>query len=82
MKALLLKLIRFYRTQISPGTPPCCRFVPTCSTYAMEAIERHGALKGGLLAVWRVMRCHPFHKEKGYLYDPVPPKKIQYKKKS
>lgn len=77
MKALLLFLVRFYRKNISPARPPCCRFIPTCSTYALEAIEVHGALKGGALAVWRVMRCHPFHKEKGFIYDPVPPKKTR-----
>lgn len=77
MKALLLFLVRFYRKNISPARPPCCRFIPTCSTYALEAIEVHGALKGGALAVWRVLRCHPFHKEKGFIYDPVPPKKTR-----
>ena len=71
MKRLMLALIRFYRTNISPARPPCCRFIPTCSTYAVEV---HGALKGGLLAVWRVLRCHPFHREKSFIYDPVPPK--------
>ena len=74
MKRLMLALIRFYRTNISPARPPCCRFIPTCSTYALEAVEVHGALKGGLLAVWRVLRCHPFHWEKSFIYDPVPPK--------
>ncbi|MDD6161056.1 MAG: membrane protein insertion efficiency factor YidD [Oscillospiraceae bacterium] len=75
MKKLVLALIRFYRKNISPLRPPCCRVIPTCSTYAREAVEVHGALKGSLLAVWRVMRCHPFHKEKDFIYDPVPPKK-------
>ena len=74
MKRLMLALIRFYRTNISPARPPCCRFIPTCSTYALEAVEVHGALKGGLLAVWRGLRCHPFHREKSFIYDPVPPK--------
>lgn len=77
MKQVLLFLVRFYRKNISPTRPPCCRFIPTCSTYALQAIEVHGALKGGLLAVWRVLRCHPFHKEKGFIYDPVPPKKTR-----
>lgn len=77
MKQILLFLVRFYRKNISPTRPPCCRFIPTCSTYALQAIEVHGALKGGLLAVWRVLRCHPFHKEKGFIYDPVPPKKTR-----
>ncbi len=75
MKRVLLCLIRFYRKNISPAKPPCCRFIPTCSTYALEAVEVHGALKGGLLSLWRILRCHPFHKEKTFIYDPVPPKK-------
>ena len=70
-------LVRFYRKNISPARPPCCRFIPTCSTYALEAIQVHGAVKGGLLSVWRILRCHPFHKEKGFIYDPVPPKKTR-----
>lgn len=77
MKSLLLWCIRFYRRHISPGRPPCCRFIPTCSAYALEAVELHGALKGGVLALWRILRCHPFHKEKTFVYDPVPPKKIK-----
>ena len=72
MKSLILGLIRFYRGTISPTRPPCCRFVPTCSQYALEAISRYGALKGGWLALKRICRCHPFHR-KGYrFYDPVP----------
>ncbi len=70
MKRLLLALIRFYRTCISPFTPPACRFTPTCSQYAMEAIEKYGAAKGGWLALKRILRCHPFYK--GDYYDPVP----------
>ena len=77
MKRLLLALIRWYRRDISPYTPPSCRFIPTCSAYALEAVEVHGALKGGALALWRVLRCHPFHREKIFIYDPVPPKKIR-----
>ncbi|OUP41615.1 membrane protein insertion efficiency factor YidD [Pseudoflavonifractor sp. An187] len=77
MKQILLFLVRYYRKHISPTRPPSCRFIPTCSTYALQAIEVHGALKGGLLAAWRVLRCHPFHKEKGFIYDPVPPKKTR-----
>ena len=79
MKRLLLALIRFYRKSISPLRPPCCRFIPSCSTYAMEAIQVHGALKGSALAIWRILRCHPFHKDKNYIYDPVPPKKNRRK---
>ncbi len=75
MKALLLRLIRFYQRNISPTRPPCCHFIPSCSAYALEAVETHGALKGGALALWRFLRCHPFHREKGYIYDPVPPKR-------
>ena len=63
-------LIRFYQTCISPLTPPACRFTPTCSQYALEAITKYGALKGSYLAVRRILRCHPFYK--GDLYDPVP----------
>ncbi len=79
MKQLLLALIRFYRESISPLRPPCCRFIPSCSTYAMEAVQVHGALKGSALAIWRILRCHPFHKDKNYIYDPVPPKKNRRK---
>ncbi|MFC5403967.1 membrane protein insertion efficiency factor YidD [Cohnella soli] len=64
--------IRFYRKFISPLTPPSCRFLPTCSAYALEAIEVHGAFKGSYLAARRISKCHPFHKGG---YDPVPPKK-------
>ena len=70
MKKLLLKMIRFYRRCISPYTPACCRFTPTCSAYAMEAIEKYGAMKGGFLALKRFLRCNPFYK--GDPYDPVP----------
>lgn len=75
MKAVLLALIRFYRTHISPATPPSCRFIPTCSTYALEAIEVHGALRGSWLALRRLLRCHPFHRDRSFVYDPVPPKR-------
>ena len=69
MRRVLLLLIRFYQRCISPGLPPRCRYIPTCSTYAVTAINRYGALKGGLMAVWRVLRCNPFSKGG---YDPVP----------
>lgn len=72
MKFILLVLIRFYRKCISPLFPPCCRFVPTCSQYALEAIEKYGAWKGGKLAVKRLLKCHPFHKGEHDFYDPVP----------
>jgi putative membrane protein insertion efficiency factor len=70
MKKLLLRLIRFYQRSISPNTPPRCRFIPTCSQYAYEAINKYGALKGGFLAFKRLLRCHPFSKADHY--DPVP----------
>ena len=70
MKKLLLALIRFYQRGISPNRPPCCRFTPTCSRYAYEAIQKYGAIKGGFLALRRLLRCNPFYK--GDYYDPVP----------
>ena len=72
MKKLLLALIRRYRRDISPYTPPSCRFVPTCSAYALEAVEKYGAVKGGWLALRRLAKCHPFHRQKSVEYDPVP----------
>lgn len=72
MKQLLLAAIRFYRKNISPMRPPCCRFIPTCSQYALEAIEKYGAVKGGWLAFKRICRCHPFHGKSCDIYDPVP----------
>lgn len=70
MKALLLWLIRFYQRCISPAFPARCRFRPTCSAYALEAINKYGAAKGGWLAFKRLLRCNPFYK--GGIYDPVP----------
>ena len=70
MKRFLIKMIRFYQTSVSPLCPPRCRFIPTCSQYGLEAIEKYGALKGGWLTVKRLCRCHPFYK--GDWYDPVP----------
>ena len=72
MRRLLTALIRFYRRNLSPLRPPCCRFIPTCSEYALEAVEKYGALKGGWLALRSISRCHPFHKQKSIEYDPVP----------
>ena len=72
MKALFLAMIRFYRKNISPLRPPCCRFIPSCSQYALEAIEKYGALKGGWLALRRLSKCHPLHRQKSIEYDPVP----------
>ncbi|MDO5061595.1 MAG: membrane protein insertion efficiency factor YidD [Peptostreptococcaceae bacterium] len=65
----LIWIIRFYQTAISPIKGPTCRFQPTCSSYAIEAIKKYGAFKGSYLAVRRILRCHPFN-EGGY--DPVP----------
>jgi hypothetical protein len=70
VKNLLLAAIRFYRRNISPARPSCCRFIPTCSQYALEAVEKYGVLRGGWLALKRFLRCHPFYK--GDFYDPVP----------
>lgn len=72
MRSFLLALIRFYRKNISPARPPCCRFIPTCSQYALEAVEKYGACKGGWLALKRIAKCHPFHRQKSIEYDPVP----------
>jgi len=70
MRRLVLLPIWFYRLCISPFTPPSCRFVPTCSDYAAQAVERFGAFKGGWLTLRRLLRCHPFSHRNGY--DPVP----------
>ena len=72
MKDFLLKAIRFYQRRISPLFPPKCRYYPTCSHYALEAIEVHGVFKGMLLAIGRLMRCNIFFPGG---VDPVPPKK-------
>jgi len=69
MKSLMQGLLRGYKRWISPMLPHACRFVPTCSEYALEAVERHGALRGGWLALVRLLRCHPFASAG---YDPVP----------
>ena len=69
MKQILLRVIRFYQRAVSPLFPPRCRYIPTCSEYALEAVEKYGAGKGGFLALKRFLRCHPFHKGG---YDPVP----------
>ena len=68
LKKIILKSIQLYRKYISPMTPPKCIYTPTCSQYAVDAINKYGALKGGFLAIKRILRCHPF-KEGGY--DPV-----------
>ena len=70
MKRLLLALIHLYRALISPLFPPSCRFQPTCSQYALDAVESFGVWRGSLLAIKRILRCHPLHPGG---YDPVPP---------
>ena len=69
MKKVLIGIVKIYRKYISPMKAPCCIYTPTCSEYAIEALEKYGALKGTYLAIRRILRCHPFH-EGGY--DPVP----------
>ena len=65
---VVLFLLRGYKWALSPLLPPACRYVPACSDYAMEAVDRYGAVRGGAMAVWRLLRCHPFVKGG---YDPV-----------
>lgn len=79
MKKVLLWLIGFYRKHISPGRAPCCRFIPTCSEYALEAVEKYGAGKGGWLALRRILKCQPFHRQKSIEYDPVPPPDVSHR---
>lgn len=62
MKRIFLLLIRFYQVVISPLKPPTCRFYPTCSSYAATAIQRFGVMRGGYLAIKRILKCHPFHR--------------------
>jgi uncharacterized protein len=71
LKKIFILLIRFYQTAISPLKPPTCRFYPTCSQYGLEAVQRFGAVKGGWLAMKRILKCHPFHPGGN---DPVPEK--------
>ena len=69
MKRVLLAALRFYKTQISPALPPACRYTPTCSEYAIEAVDRYGARRGTVMAIRRVISCNPFARGG---YDPVP----------
>ena len=77
MKKLIIKAIRFYQKKISPLFGPRCRYYPTCSHYAVEAVERFGAIKGSILTVLRLLRCNPLFSGG---YDPVPEKKEKRKK--
>lgn len=72
MKYIAIWLVRFYQKFISPLKPPCCRFQPTCSSYAIEAFKEWGLIIGLLLTVWRILRCQPFSRGG---YDPVPKRK-------
>jgi putative membrane protein insertion efficiency factor len=74
IKIVMLALLRSYKWAISPLLPPSCRYVPTCSEYAAEAVERYGALRGSAMAIWRVLRCHPFVRGG---YDPVPISRVR-----
>lgn len=70
VRRVLIGMVKVYQVGISSWTPPSCRFTPTCSAYAVEALERYGALRGTWIAVRRILRCHPWG---GFGYDPVPP---------
>ena len=69
IRRFLIRLIRLYKKYISPGLPPSCKYLPTCSDYAIDAIMKYGAFKGSFMAAWRILRCNPFCKGG---YDPVP----------
>ena len=69
MKYIMIRMIRFYQKYLSPRKSTKCPYYPTCSQYGLEAIQKYGAVKGGLLALWRILRCNPFSKGG---YDPVP----------
>ena len=77
MKKIFIRFIRFYQKYISVNTKARCKYYPTCSNYAIEAITEHGAFVGFFMAVWRILRCNPFSKGG---YDPVPPKRKKDKK--
>lgn len=68
MKKAFIWCIGIYQKYLSPLKKPCCRFYPSCSTYAIQAIEKHGVIKGSLMAIWRIIRCNPFNRGG---YDPV-----------
>lgn len=77
MKHIMIALIKFYQRCISPVKPPCCRFTPTCSAYAIEAFTKRGFFVGLILTVWRLLRCNPFSKGG---YDPVPERGFRNRK--
>lgn len=79
MKHLFIAIIKFYRKYISPMSPPSCRFHPTCSSYGLEAFEKHGAIKGIIMTIIRIGKCHPLHPGG---FDPVPDKWPSRKKSS
>ena len=79
MKHVMIALVKFYRKFISPLKPPCCRFTPTCSAYALEAFTKRGFCVGLILTLWRILRCNPFSKGG---YDPVPEKGLRNKSDS
>ncbi len=74
LRKLFVFPIRIWQRAISPLLPPTCRYSPTCSQYAIEAVHAHGVIKGALLAIWRILRCHPFASGG---FDPVPPRRRQ-----
>lgn len=74
MRFLIICLIKFYKKNISPLKKPCCRFTPSCSQYALEAVSTFGAFRGGFMSLWRILRCNPFCRGG---YDPVPNKKVK-----
>lgn len=79
MQKILIALVRFYQTGISPFLPPSCRYYPTCSSYMIQAIQKHGAIKGLIMEIGRILRCHPFVKGG---YDPVPDHFTVFRNKS
>ena len=79
MKHVMIWLVGLYRKYISPMKPPCCRFTPTCSAYAVEAFEKRGFFIGTILTVWRILRCNPFSKGG---FDPVPEKGLRNRPES
>jgi putative membrane protein insertion efficiency factor len=74
MKAALQVILKVYKRLVSPFLPPACRYVPTCSEYAAEAVARHGVFRGTMLACWRLLRCNPLARGG---FDPVPKKKLE-----